>query len=160
MILIRNNRNALVITHIIIAAGFILAGTCSWMFINHYITPFMWMTLVGLGLYMGYIHFNCILFERMIATFKVGGNVGFLMYVADSFGYLGSVLVIISKSIFSNKLPWAAVYSHGVMYLSIIGVAGTLVALQYFNKKYRRQDYSIAKGKKIETISETIKSLT
>jgi hypothetical protein len=27
----------------------------------------------------------------MIATFKYAGNVGFLMYVADSFGYLGSI---------------------------------------------------------------------
>jgi MFS family permease len=137
MILIRNNRHALVITHIIIVAGFLLAGISSWMFINHNLTPFMWMTLVGLGLYMGYIPFNCILFERLIATFKNGGNVGFLIYVSDSFGYLGSVAVIISKSIFSNKLPWATVYSHGVMYLSVIGVAGTLLALQYFNRKYK-----------------------
>lgn len=137
MILIRNNRHALVITHIIIAAGFLLAGISSWMFINHFLSPFMWMTLVGLGLYMGYIPFNCIIFERLIATFKIGGNVGFLMYVADSFGYLGSVAVIISKSIFSNKLQWATVYSNGVMYLSVIGVAGTFMALQYFNKKYK-----------------------
>src|SRR5450432_431493 len=70
MILIRNNRYALVITHIIIVTGFLLAGISSWMFINHNLTPFMWMTLVGLGLYMGYIPFNCILFERIIATFK------------------------------------------------------------------------------------------
>ena len=138
MILIRNNRHALVITHIIIVAGFLLAGISSWMFINHYLTPFMWMTFVGLGLYMGYIPFNCILFERLIATFKNGGNVGFLIYMADSFGYLGSVSVIISKSIFSNKLPWATVYSNGVMYLSVIGVAGTLLALRYFNRKYKK----------------------
>ena len=156
MILIRNNHNALVITHIIIVAGFLLAGISSWMFINHYITPFMWMTLVGLGLYMGYIPFNCILFERLIATFKNGGNVGFLIYVADSFGYLGSVAVIISKSIFSNKLPWAAVYSNGVMYLSVIGVAGTLMALQYFNKKYKRSNYIFEKNKELKNISLTI----
>lgn len=156
MILIRNNRHALVITHIIIAAGFLLAGISSWMFINHFLSPFMWMTLVGLGLYMGYIPFNCIIFERLIATFKIGGNVGFLMYVADSFGYLGSVVVIISKSIFSNKLQWATVYSNGVMYLSVIGVAGTFLALQYFNKKYERHNYNSIKNKKLETISLTI----
>jgi hypothetical protein len=140
MILIRNNRRALVITHIIIVVGFLLAGISSWMFIHHHLPAFMWMTLVGLGLYMGYIPFNCILFERLIATFKKGGNVGFLMYIADSFGYLGSVVVIISKSVFSNKLSWATVYSNGVMYLSVIGVAGTFMALRYFNKKYKRDN--------------------
>ncbi len=153
MILIRNNRNALLITHIIIAAGFLMAGISSWMFINHYLSPFLWMTLVGLGLYVGYIPFNCILFERLIATFKMGGNVGFLMYISDSFGYLGSVAVIISKTIFSNKLQWATVYSNGVMYLSIIGIAGTLLALKYFNKKYKNNNPNIKERKKSEIVS-------
>ena len=139
MILIRNNRRALVVTHFIIVAGFAVAGISSWMFIHHQLSPFLWMTMVGLGLYMGYIPFNCIIFERLIATFKKVGNVGFLMYVSDSFGYLGSVCVIISKSLYSNKLPWATAYSHGVMYLSVLGVAGTFIALRYFNKKYRKE---------------------
>lgn len=145
MIVIRNNHKALVISHYIVAIGFALAGASSWMFIHHYLSAFMWMTLVGLGLYIGYIPFNCIFFDRLIATFKKGGNVGFLMYIADSFGYLGSVLVIISKSIYSNKLPWATVYSNGVVYLSIAGVIGTFMALQYFNKKYKN---SVAVPKK------------
>jgi hypothetical protein len=145
MILIRNNRSALVITHIIIIGGFLLAGVSSFMFINHFLSPFMWMTLVGLGLYMGYIPFNCILFERLIATFKNAGNVGFLIYVSDSFGYLGSMGVIVSKSVFSNKLPWATVYSNGVMYLSVIGVAGTLLALRYFNRKYKKMNSAVQK---------------
>lgn len=146
MILIRNNRRALVITHIIIIAGFLVAGVSSWMFIHQQLSPFMWITLVGLGLYMGYIPFNCILFERLIATFKIGGNVGFLMYVSDSFGYLGSVGVIITKTIFSNKLPWATVYSNGVMYLSVFGIAGTLLALRYFQKKTAASKYLSEEG--------------
>ncbi|HEY5405941.1 MAG TPA: DUF5690 family protein [Ginsengibacter sp.] len=156
MIIIRNNKRALVITHIIIVAGFLLAGISSWMFINHYLSPFMWMTLVGLGLYMGYIPFNCILFERLIATFRNGGNVGFLIYIADSFGYLGSVVVIISKSVFSNKLAWATVYSNGVMYLSIIGVVGTLMALRYFNRKFKRNNVIHFKYEEPEIISLSI----
>ena len=156
MIIIRNNKRALVITHIIIVAGFLVAGISSWMFINHHLSPFLWMTLVGLGLYMGYIPFNCILFERLIATFRHGGNVGFLIYIADSFGYLGSVLVIISKSVYSNKLPWATVYSNGVMYLSIVGVAGTLMALRYFNRKYKRSNVVPVKNEEPEIISLTI----
>ena len=138
MILIRNNRNAFLITHLIIIIGFLVAGISSWLFIHHAIAPFTWMTLVGLGLYMGYIPFNCILFERLIATFKYTANVGFLMYVADSFGYLGSVGVIISKSLFKIKLQWTTIYSNGVMYLSVLGIICTLAAMQYFNKKYKK----------------------
>lgn len=156
MILIRNNRHALVITHIIIVAGFFIAGLSSWMFINHHLSPFMWMTLVGLGLYLGYIPFNCILFERLIATFKLGGNVGFLMYISDSFGYLGSVGVIISKTIFSNNLPWATVYSRGVIILSVVGIVGSLLALQYFNKKYRSRHEGLKPHEEFRNLSVTI----
>ncbi len=156
MIVITNNKRALVISHIIIVAGFALAGVSSWMFVHHLLSPFLWMTLVGLGLYMGYIPFNCILFERLIATFRSGGNVGFLIYVADSFGYLGSVLVIISKSVISNSLPWATVYSNGVIYLSVAGVIGTFVALYYFNEKYKKNRVNILRDEQQEIVSLSV----
>ena len=140
MILIKNNWKAFVITHLIIILGFAIAGLSSFLFIQHLISPFTWMTLVGLGLYVGYIPFNCILFERMIAAFRYAGNVGFLMYVADSFGYLGSVGVLLLKTVFQVKTQWTVLYSHGVMVLSVIGIIGTAMALQYFAKKHRLEN--------------------
>ena len=139
MILIKNNWRAFVVTHIIIIIGFLLAGISSFLFIQQLISPFMWMTLVGLGLYMGYIPFNCILFERMIASFRYAGNVGFLMYLADSFGYLGSVGVILMKTIFKIKMQWTVLYSNGVMVLSVAGVILTGMALQYFTRKRNQE---------------------
>lgn len=136
MMLIRNNRQAFVVTHWIIVAGFLIAGVSSLLFVSGLLPPFQWMTWVGMGLYMGYIPFNCILFDRMIATFRQTGNVGFLMYLADSFGYLASVAVIVSKTIFNPSLSWTAVYSNGVILLSVVGIAATIFALVYFNKKY------------------------
>ncbi len=138
MILIRNNRRAFMITHFIIIVGFLIAGLSSVMFVMNYLSPFMWMTLVGLGLYIGYIPFNCILFDRMIATFKSACNVGFLMYLADSFGYLGSVGVIAMKTVFNVNIKWTVLYSNGVIYLSVIGIAMTSIAIIYFNKKYKK----------------------
>ncbi|GAC1438493.1 MAG: DUF5690 family protein [Sediminibacterium sp.] len=137
MMLIRNNSRAFMITHLIIISGFLLAGISSLLFVMHLMAPFTWMTLVGLGLYIGYIPFNCILFDRMIATFKCAGNVGFLIYLADSFGYMGSVGVILIKTVFNVQLKWAAIYSNGVIFLSIVGVAITIMALVYFHKKYK-----------------------
>lgn len=136
MMLIRNNRQAFVITHWIIVAGFLIAGVSSLLFVSGFLAPFGWMTWVGMGLYIGYIPFNCILFDRMIATFRQTGNVGFLMYLADSFGYLASVAVIVSKTLFNPGLSWTSVYSNGVILLSVVGIAATFFALGYFNKKY------------------------
>jgi uncharacterized membrane protein YeiH len=72
----------------------------------------------------------------MIATFRISGNVGFLMYLADSFGYLGSVSVILIKTVFHFNIHWSVLYSWGVVGLSVFGVIGSLLALKYFNKKY------------------------
>jgi hypothetical protein len=73
----------------------------------------------------------------MIATFKYAGNVGFLMYVADSFGYLGSVGVILMKTVFSFNVKWTTIYSNSVVFLSLVGVIGTLLALKYFISRYK-----------------------
>lgn len=144
MIYIRNNLKALMVSHVIIGAGFLLAGISTLLFMQGNLAPFYWMMLVGLGLYMGYIPFNCVLFERMIATFKYAGNVGFLMYLADSYGYLGSVAVMLSKSVYKIQLSWTNFYAYGVMGLSVIGVLGTVISAWYFramfNNKFHTDD--------------------
>jgi hypothetical protein len=138
MIFIKNNARAFFITHYLIIAGFFIAGISSWLYLHNMLAPLYWMTLVGLGLYIGYIPFNCILFDRMIATYRYTGNVGFLMYVADSFGYLGSVGVIILKTFFSGHMYWSVLYGNGVILFSFIGVIGTAIALYYFKAKYKK----------------------
>jgi hypothetical protein len=59
------------------------------------------------------------------------------MYLADSFGYLGSVSVILMKTIFKLNVKWSVLYSHGVVGLSVLGVIGALMSISYFNKKYQ-----------------------
>jgi MFS family permease len=137
LVLIRKNINAFRIIHWVIAGGFLLAGISSWLFVAGKMDGALWMQLVSLGLYMAYIPFNCIFFERMIATFRIAGNVGFLIYIADAFGYLGSVIVMLTKSFMEIKIQWTAFYSNGVIIFSVIGVIGTLVSLVYFNKKFQ-----------------------
>ncbi len=145
MIYIRNNLKALMVSHVIIGAGFLLAGISTLLFMQGILAPFYWMMLVGLGLYMGYIPFNCVLFERMIATFKYAGNVGFLMYLADSYGYLGSVAVMLSKSVFHIQLSWTNFYAYGVMVLSIVGLLGTIISSWYFKSMYNNKFHTHAK---------------
>jgi Family of unknown function (DUF5690) len=138
MILVKNNFKALVYAHYFIFLGFLITGVCSFLFVRHAISPLWWMTLVGLGLYMTYIPFNCIFFERLIAAFKYPGNVGFLIYVADSFGYLASVAVLVTKELLHVKLQWTSFYSQGVVLLSVIGIIGTMISLQYFSQRFKK----------------------
>ena len=97
------------------------------------------MQLVGLGLYMGYIPFNCIFFERLIAAFKITGNVGFLIYVVDAWGYLGSSAVMLSKEIFKLNLTWTQFYPISVVIFCILGLLGTVYSWIYFSRNYKHQ---------------------
>lgn len=138
LIMIRRNYKAFMVIHLIVMGGFILAGISSLLFVVGMLDPVFWITLTGMGLYMGYIPYNCVLFERFIATFRFTGNVGFLIYIADSFGYLGSVGVILTKAILgANNIPlrWTSLYSNSVMILSVFGIAGTILSMIYFRKK-------------------------
>lgn len=138
--LIRKNMEAFRVIHVVIAIGFILAGISSWLFIQGWINGRLWMQLVGLGLYMSYIPFNCIFFERMIAAFRIQGNVGFLIYIADAFGYLGSVAIMLIKEFMDVDPGWAGFYSHAVVIGSLISLAGIMASWGYFNKKYYIQN--------------------
>jgi MFS-type transporter involved in bile tolerance (Atg22 family) len=97
LILVRKNLKAFSIIHIMIIFGCVLIGAATILFALGLISPMVWMTLAGLGLYLGYVPYNAVFFERLLASFHYKGNVGFLIYVADSMGYLGSVSVLLIK---------------------------------------------------------------
>jgi MFS family permease len=136
LVVIRKNIKALLLVHIVIAFGLLLAGGSSFLFIHQKISGQQWMQLVSMGLYLGYIPFNCIFFERLIASFRIKGNVGFLIYFADAFGYLGSVIVMLGKEFFPLHLNWTQFYSNGVAAVSLLGIAATCFSFFYFYKKY------------------------
>ena len=137
MVIVRNNYRAFMMAQLIMLTGFLLSGVITWLYLQQQISTFFWMTLMGLGLYMTYIPYNSILFDRMLASFRYAANVGFLIYLADSFGYLASVTVLLSKTVFKLQVNWLNFYSSLVLITSITGVVLILFSLLYFSKKHK-----------------------
>jgi MFS family permease len=137
MILLRNNFRAFMLAQVIMLAGFVVALSITALYLRQGVSLYAWMLLVGLGLYMVYIPFNSILFDRFIAAFRFAGNVGFLIYLADSFGYLGSVGVLLVKTLFNVQADWLHFYTQLVLVTGAVGVVGTLISIIYFLKKHR-----------------------
>jgi MFS family permease len=136
LVFIRNNMTALLVNHLLIILGFALAGITTLLFMNGSIAPFWWMTLTGVGLYMGYVPFNCMLFERLIASFKYVSNAGFIIYVADSFGYLGSDVILIVKNFSGLQISWSLFFCWLVLAVSATGILLVLLSALYFKRKY------------------------
>ena len=139
IMLIKNNKLALMVNHAIVASGMILIGLSTFLFEQQLINPPLWMILIGLGLDMGYVPFNSIFFDRMIASFQYVGTVGFIMYVADSFGYLGSVSIIFLKEFGFGKLTWLNVFISSGYIISIAGTVMILGSMLYFHLKHQRK---------------------
>jgi hypothetical protein len=143
MVLVKQNFKAFLLTHWIMGFGFLLSLLITIAYRQAAIGTFYWMLGVGLGLYLVYIPFNSILFERLIASFRITGNVGFLIYLADSFGYLGSVTVLLSKSVFNIQLSWLNFYQELVLITGILGLIATAGSMIYFRRKFRTNSSSI-----------------
>ena len=135
LILVKSNFKALVINHIMVVTGFGIAILSTFLYSTGVIGAVPWMIFNGLGLYMGYVPFNCMMFERMIASFKRPANVGFLMYIADSFGYLGSIGVLFYKEFGQHNISWIRFFSLMIYIVCTIGIVFTIFSQLYFNRK-------------------------
>jgi hypothetical protein len=138
LMVIKNNYKAMIINHLIVIIGMILVGLGTWAFEQKLITAPVWMVLVGMGLYFGYIQFNSIFFDRLIATFKYVSTVGFLIYLADSFGYLCSVGVLLYKQFGKANVSWLTFFIQTGYILSVMGTLLMILSLAYFRARHRK----------------------
>ncbi len=139
LVFVRNNYQAFMLNHGMILTGIVLLFGATVLFRQNMISPVLWMILTGTGLYLGYIPFNCLVFERLIATFKHPGNVGFVMYIADSFGYLGSVGILFYKELWvSEQLSWLRFYTQCIWVIGLLSFCLILCSLFYFSVKYKK----------------------
>jgi hypothetical protein len=135
IIMVRDNRKALLVIHAMVGGGCALVGLSTLAFQAHLISPMIWMILTGSGLYMAYNPVNAVLFDRLVAVSGQVGTAGFLIYVADSSGYLGSVGVLLWRNFGSGQLDWLQFFILGAYATSVIGTAGTLFAALYFLRR-------------------------
>jgi hypothetical protein len=138
LITIRDNRMALVAVHVIMLAGSILIGASTVLFQAGYLDPAWWMILVGLGLYVGYVPYGCVLFDRLLAAVGAVGTAGFLIYLTDAFGYLGSVVLMLYKDLVGAELSWLEFFTNFSYVTSIYCTAAFAVSAVYFSRKAYR----------------------
>jgi hypothetical protein len=138
LMVIKNNQRAFMINHLIIILGMIITGVSTFLFQHELISAPVWMIAIGLGLYLGYVPFNSIFFDRLLAAFHYVGTVGFLIYLADSFGYLGSVGVLFFKEFGYAELSWLDFFISSGYILSFAGTALMTGSLFYFRLRHKQ----------------------
>ena len=134
----RDNMKALFFYQILLLLGSVSIGVSTFLFHTQNISPFSWMVVSGFGLYICYVPFNCLFFDRFIAAFKIKGNAGFFIYIADAFGYLGSVAVLLYKNFGQPNLSWLDFFMDGAYLIALMGIVVTISSMIYLNRKKKK----------------------
>jgi len=103
---IRDHWKALGSYHALISLGAILVGGSTLAFQQGWVGPTAWMVLTGLGGYLGYVPFNSVLFDRLLAATRQAGTAAFLIQVADSVGYLASATLYLQRTFSKGSPAW------------------------------------------------------
>jgi hypothetical protein len=134
---VRDNGRALMVIHGVVIAGLALLGGSTLAFQASWLGPISWMILSGAGLYMAYTPFNAMLFDRMIAVSGRIGTAGFLIYVADASGYLGSCALLILRNFGLMQLNWMQVFTASAYATSAVGAVLVGASALFFLRRAR-----------------------
>ena len=124
---IRDNSWGLLVAFALMAAGAASLGVSTLLLENGAISGLTWMILVGIGSYLAYVPCGSILFDRLIGSAEVVGTAVFVIYVADTLGYTGSVAVQLTKDLIAGEATRLAFF-RSFTYMLSVGAAALLLA--------------------------------
>jgi hypothetical protein len=135
IMMVRDNARALMVIHAVVVAGFTLLACSTLAYRVGWLGPISWMILSGAGLYMAYTPFNAMLFDRLMAASGRIGTAGFLIYLADASGYLGSCTLLIWRNFGLMRLNWLQVFTASAYGTSILGILFVSLSAVFFMRK-------------------------
>ncbi|TDO20744.1 DUF5690 family protein [Pedobacter duraquae] len=143
-VLIKNHYNAFRFSLFTSLLGFIvvLAAVAG---LERGMDAFIFMVLTGLGVYLPYVAIHAVVFERLIAMTRERANVGFLMYIVDSVGYTGYIVLMLLRYLLPASDSILDVFLKISIGLSITGILLLICAYLYFNIKLKNNEQRVRK---------------
>jgi hypothetical protein len=130
-----DNRRAFFIVHGLMLAGAALMGLATALFAGGALGGAAWMVLVGAGLYLAYVPYGCVLFDRLMAMTRTVGTSVFMIYVTDAAGYGGSVGLLLFKHWGAPDVDWLPFFVRLSYVTSFVCVAGFCASWGYFRRR-------------------------
>lgn len=134
---VTNNFRAFALLNGLMLAGGTLVGASTYAYSTGMLSPGNWFLLTGLGLYMAYVPCNGLYFERLIATFRYVSTVGFIVTLADWYGYLGSVAVLLYKNFGHANISYREFFMNGAYILSAVYGVLVVASFLYFSRRFK-----------------------
>ena len=139
MVLVKDNLKALSFLFGLIIAGMIVMSVVSFGQQQLRLSPVIWLFIQSLCLYIAYLTFQTIFFDRFIACFRIRGNVGFFIVTTDFLGYTGTVLVLVLKEFCNPDIDWAVFYNQFAGYVGIFCCVTFVCSFVYLHQRFRKE---------------------
>lgn len=133
-----NHFQAFTLINMLMIAGAALVGLSTWLYQLGTVSASAWFMLTGLGMYMAYVPCNGLYFERLVASFRYVSTVGFIVTLADWYGYLGSVAVLMYKNFGQSTLSFQQFFIYGCYGMSALYIVLTVFSYGSLRAKYRK----------------------
>ena len=130
--MVKDNLMAMRLTMGMMCVAFVLVAISAWSQRLGIFSPYAFMVACGIGLYVPYVAFHTSVFERLIAAARMPSNLGFLMYMADSIGYLGYAVVIVAKTWIKKDVELLPYFQWILLFAAVSSIACLIAALVYF----------------------------
>jgi hypothetical protein len=137
LVLVKDNRKAFFLALNTALMGLAGIGVVLWAHSAGLVGSFPFMVLMGLGLYIPYVAVHTTIFERLIAMTRDRGNIGYLMYLADAFGYLGYVAVMVGKNFYAVKGDILKLFIATGWIVAIGSILSLTIAILFFARRSR-----------------------
>lgn len=143
-IFFRSNIKAILWLMALVIAGCLVMTYVSFHYDTLQLEPVVWLFVQSLSLYIAYLTFQTIFFDRFIACFRIQGNVGYFIAMIDFIGYLGTVTLLSCKELLNIELEWFALFNHiacavGAVCALLFTIAGVLIYKRY-NKTFKTKE--------------------
>lgn len=140
MIFFRNHLKALSVLLGMIIVCMAVMSFVSFNYDKLQLSPVIWLLIQSLCLYMAFLTFQTLFFDRFIACFKIKGNVGFFIAINDFLGYTGTVLVLTVKEFFTPDINWMEFYNLMAGYVGVICCVSFCLSLLYLQQRYKKEN--------------------
>jgi MFS family permease len=139
MVLIKDNRKALYVLLCIMLFGSSLVTLSSIFFGSIISSPVLWIFVQSCGIYSAYLAFQTVFFDRFIACYRITGNAGFFIYLADFIGYLFSCAFLLGKSVLKIHINWLQYYNSLSLVISLISIIAIALATVIMQRRINQE---------------------
>lgn len=112
--------------------------------------PVVWLFIESLCLYIAYLTFQTIFFDRFIACFRIKGNVGFFIAIIDFIGYMGTVTLLSTKEFLNFDMEWFDMFNHMAFFVGAVCTVLFAIVATLIYKRYSLNNRNKTKNSKMD----------